>query len=187
MENGQTVKNNSGLKIKNILLSWILPLLIAIAAAFLIKKYVCYPISVPTGSMLPTIQKHDRFMVGKVYNFDKLKRGDIIVFNSDELNELLIKRLIGLPNDHIEIKNGIVSVNGEVLKEDYVKYPSSDAVNKTTDDIFDVPEGKYFFLGDNRDSSMDARYWKNHYIDQSDIQGKALFRFYPLDRFGKIN
>lgn len=187
MENQPSVEISSNSKVKRLFLDWILPILIAIAAALLIKNFLFYPVSVPSSSMCPTIEPDDRFIVGKVYNFDKLKRGDIIVFKSDELNETLIKRLIGLPNDHIEIKDGIVSVNGEILDEDYVKYPSNSEINKKTDGTFDVPEGKYFFLGDNRGDSCDARYWKNHYIDQSDIKGKELFRFYPFSKFGKVD
>lgn len=186
MENKTESTSNSTSKVKVFFFDWVIPILIAIAIALLIKNYLLFQVSVPTGSMIPTIEEEDRFMVAKVYNYDKLKRGDIVVFESSELDDTLIKRLIGLPNDHIEIKDGIISVNGEVLDEDYVKNPASDAINKKTDKTFDVPEGKYLFLGDNRNDSCDARYWKKPYIDESAIQGKVLFRSYPLDRFGKV-
>lgn len=186
MENQPAVKVSTGSKIKKLFTDWILPILIAVVIALLVKKFLLYQVSVPSSSMSPTIEEGDKFMIEKVYNPSKLKRGDIVVFQSDELNDTLIKRLIGLPNDHIEIKDGVVSINGEVLSEDYVNYPSDGQINKKTDGTFDVPEGEYFFLGDNRANSYDSRYWKNHYIDQSDIKGKLLFRSYPFSKFGTV-
>ncbi|NRT30102.1 signal peptidase I [Clostridium beijerinckii] len=92
----------------------------------------------PTGSMIPTINLNDKILVTRIHNFDNLKRGNVIVFYSDELKETLVKRLIGLPGDKIDIKNGIVFVNGEKLEEDYVK--NKDDYNGS----FEVPQGKYF-------------------------------------------
>lgn len=114
-------------------------------------------------------------MVTRIYNTNNIERGDIIVFYSDELQKLLIKRAIGLPGDHIEINNGQVKVNGDILNEGYVK--NNDDYNGT----FDVPEGKFFFLGDNRADSWDARRWINPYIDASQIKGEARVRFYPFN------
>ena len=107
-----------------------------------------------------------------------MKRGDIVVFNFKPKDEVFIKRLIGLPGDNITIKAGVVYVNGEKLEEDYVKNP------EVTDGVYNVPEGKYFFLGDNRAISDDARKWQNEYgityIDEEDIQGKAIIKVWPL-------
>ena len=172
--------------IKSFLFDWILPIGIAVVIALLVRHFLFFQIEVPTSSMYPTIEEHEKFMTRRLYSLDNLERGDIIVFESKELNDTLVKRLIGLPKDHIVIKDGVVSVNGEVLDEDYVKYPSNDSINKVSDGTCDVPEGKYFFLGDNRANSADARYWKNHYIDGSDIKSKVLFRTFPLDKFGKV-
>jgi signal peptidase I len=135
---------------------------------------------VPTRSMIQTINLNDKILVKRIHNFDNLKRGNVIVFYSDELKETLVKRLIGLPGDKIDIKNGVVFVNGEKLEEDYVK--NKDDYNGS----FEVPQGKYFFLGDNRPVSLDARYWKEHYIDSSKIEGKAQFIFYPFKDFGML-
>ena len=165
------MENKSQKGIKKFLFDWILPIGIAVVIALLIREFLFFQIEVPTSSMYPTIHDQEKFMTKRVYNPEKLERGDIIVFESKEMNDTLVKRLIGLPNDHIVIKDGIVSINGEVLDED---------------GTFDVPEGKYFFLGDNRADSADARYWKNHYIDGSDIKSKVLFRTFPLDKFGKV-
>ncbi|BCZ46624.1 hypothetical protein psyc5s11_26910 [Clostridium gelidum] len=119
--------------------------------------------------------------MSRIYNMENTKRGSIIVFYSQELDKLLVKRLIGIPGDKIEIKDGIVFVNGDRLEEDYVK--NIDDYNG----IFEVPEGKYFFLGDNRPNSNDSRFWKNPYILSNDIEGKVQFRFYPLKDFGWAN
>ncbi|ASW44125.1 signal peptidase I [Clostridium isatidis] len=169
-------KNNKG----NFFTDWIVPIGLAIVIAFLINKYLTFKVLIPSESMVPTLNVDDQLFVTKVYNLDKLKRGDILVFYSDELGESLIKRLIGLPGDKIKIENGIVYVNGEKLEEDYIGTP--DKFNGE----YEVPEGKYFFLGDNRLVSKDSRYWKNPYIDGEDIQGKAQIKVYPFSEFGKI-
>ena len=157
-----------------------MPVISAVIIYLLINKFVFFNVHVPTGSMIPTINIENRLVVSRIHNLRNLKRGDIIVFYSEELSERLVKRLIGLPGDKIEMKNGVVSVNGEQLEEDYVK-------NKDTyNGDFEVPEGKYFFLGDNRPVSKDARRWINPYIDGSAIEGKAQFIFYPFQNFGVV-
>ncbi|MFU7516492.1 signal peptidase I [Clostridium sp. HCS.1] len=175
---GKNEKEKSS--IKNFIYEWGVPIISAFIIAFLINKFLLFKVLIPTGSMIPTLNVGDRLFVTRVYNLDKLERGDIVVFYSEELQEDLIKRLIGLPGDKVEIKNGIVSVNGEVLEEDYIG--SKDNWNG----VYEVPEGKYFFLGDNREDSKDSRYWINPYIDGKDITGKAQVKVYPLDQIGKV-
>ena len=102
------------------------------------------------------------------------------LFHSEEKNEDMIKRLIGLPGDQIVINDGIVTVNGETLQENYIG--TSDNYNGE----FTVPEWKYFFLGDNRYWSLDSRYWEDPYIDGSEIKGKAQIKVYPFSDFGSI-
>lgn len=141
--------------------------ILAFIIAVLLNKYVFYFINVPTGSMIPTIQEGDHFVVTRIHDYDKLKRGDIITFYSKENKANYVKRLIGLPGDKIRIDNGVVFVNGKRIKENYVK-------NK--DDFsgyYEVPNNKYFFLGDNRTNSNDSRLWKNPYVDQKDLEGKV--------------
>lgn len=180
MKENDEIKNNDAKK-SNFFKEWVVPIFTALAIVFLLKQFVFFNVYVPTGSMIPTINENDKVLVTRIHNVNNLKRGDIIVFYSDELGETLVKRLIGLPGDKIEIKNGQVFVNGEKIKDDYVK--NKDDYNGN----FEVPEGKYFFLGDNRPISNDARYWENHYIDSSKIEGKAQFVFYPFNDFGKLN
>ena len=160
---------------------WIIPIIAAMGLAFLINKFVVYNVYIPSESMVPTLNVGDKLVVTKVYDTGNIQRGEIIVFYSEELNEILIKRVIGLPGDHIQIHNGVVNINGEDIKEDYVKN------NEEFDGTFDVPGNKFFFLGDNRARSNDARRWINPYIDASDIQGKARLKFYPFKDFGTLN
>ncbi|MBN1046717.1 MULTISPECIES: signal peptidase I [unclassified Clostridium] len=156
---------------------WGLTIISAVVIGLLLWKFLIYTVWITSGSMIPTLEVKDRLVATRVHNPENLNRGDIVIFDSDELKEILIKRLIGLPGDHIEIKNGIVSVNGEQLVEDYVKN------NEVYDRIFDVPQGEYFFLGDNRANSDDSRYWKNPYIKSEKIQGKAKVKIYPISDF----
>ena len=160
---------------------WIIPIIAAIGIAILINKSLIYNVYIPSESMVPTLNVGDKLMVTRVYDTDKIKRGDIIVFFSEELDEVLIKRAIGIPGDHIKIHDGIVNVNGEDIKEDYVKN------NENYDGDFNVPDNKFFFLGDNRSRSYDARKWINPFIDASNIQGRARIKFYPFKDFGSLN
>ena len=178
------IKNKSNNKNKyKFFTEWIIPVIAALGIALLINRFLIFNVYIPSTSMVPTINVGDRLMVNRVYTKDNLKRGDILVFYSNELQETLIKRVIGLPGDHIIIKDGIVNVNGEDLQEDYVKN------NDFSDDelIYDVPEGKYFFLGDNRPVSKDSRRWINPYVDQADIKGKSILKYYPLKDFGSMD
>ena len=162
---------------------WVLPVFAALGLAILINKFLIFNVYIPSTSMAPTINVGDRLMVNRVFHKDNIKRGDILVFYSDELQETLIKRVIGLPGDHIVIKDGVVNVNEDDLEEDYVK--NNDYSNEEL--VYDVPEGKYFFLGDNRPVSKDSRRWINPYIDEDDIKGKAILKFYPISDFGSID
>lgn len=181
IEVNESLNKKQNKKEGNFFKDWIVPILTALAIAILINKFIFFNVYVPTGSMIPTINEDDKILVTRVYNTNNIERGDIIVFYSEELQETLIKRTIGLPGDHIEIKNGIITINGEVLEENYVKN------NDEFDGVFDVPEGKFFFLGDNRANSNDARLWINPYIDKSEIKGEARFRFYPFNNMGTLN
>lgn len=172
----------SNKKIRNLFSNWLIPIILAILLAVIINKFILYKIVVPSPSMSPTVEVGNQLFVTKVYNTSNIKRGDVLVFNSDELHELLLKRVIGLPGDNVEIKkDGAVYVNGEKIKEDYVKYPGG-----KTDMSFNVPEGKFLMLGDNRANSDDARYWANPYIDSKDIDAKAQIIIYPFNRIGFI-
>lgn len=166
------------MKFKYLLKEWVVPIGTAIILAVLINKFLFFQVRVPTPSMDPTIKIGDRIIVTRIYNKKSLKTGDIIVFYSDELKDTLIKRLIGVPGDTVEVKdNGEVYVNGKKINEPYV------VNNGGIGGTFKVPEGKYFFMGDNRENSWDGRYWNEHYISQDKLKGKARFIIFPINRF----
>lgn len=169
------------MRLRDIFRDWILPIVIAFVIATLINKFLFYQIRVPSGSMYPTIKVGDRIIVTRIYDKSKLKRGDIVVFYLQEKKDTLIKRLIGLPGDKVTINSsGEVFINGSKLDESYVVF--KDNLEKS----FEVPTGKYLFLGDNRADSLDSRFWKNPYVDASDIKGKAQFVLFPFKRFGRF-
>lgn len=161
---------------------WILPVLIALIIVIFLNKYIFLLVTVPTGSMEDTIMPGDRLYVNELFKIDDAKRGDIVVFMSnEEKGKRLVKRLIGLPGETIDIKqDGSIYIDGEKLDEPYAKECVSEGK------VFDVPENSYFFLGDNRPISYDARSWPNPYISKDQIIGKVIFRFYPFNRIGKV-
>ena len=163
---------------------WILPFGLEILALLLIVKFIFFIAIVPSGSMEPTIQERSALFTLRVHDLEQLERGDVIVFEA-ETPELagttLIKRLIGLPGDHVEIdENGAMTINGEVQSEDYVVYQYA------IPSVFDVPEGHYLFMGDNRANSLDSRYWSDPYVSAESIQGRAVFTLFPFSHFGKL-
>lgn len=166
---------------KSLLKELIIDICAVAVFAFIVWRFLGYGVWITSGSMKPTLEVKDRLIVSRVYDYDHLKYGDIVLFKNDEHgDDILIKRLIGRPGDKIEIKNGIVFRNGEKIEEDYVKR------NEKYSGTFEVPQNKFFFLGDNRPNSDDARYWDNPYVDEENIQGKAILRYYPFDNFGFV-
>ncbi|MGD9569315.1 MAG: signal peptidase I [Sedimentibacter sp.] len=161
---------------------WVVPIAIALVIVIFLNKFVFILVTVPTGSMENTIMPGDRLYVNELFNIKEAKRGDILVFKSDELDEKrLVKRLIGLPGEKVEVKpDGSVYINDEKLDEPYA------AEAEYEGKVFNVPENSYLFFGDNRPISYDARFWENPYIDESKIIGNVLFRFFPFNRIGKV-
>lgn len=182
MEDTNLIKKEKKIDKKAIIKEYLLNFIIIGGLAFLILKFVGHGVYIPSESMVPTLEVNDRLIVSNVYKPENLKEGDIVTFKCDEYGDkLLIKRLIGLPGDTIEIKDGVVFRNGKQLEEKYVEN------NEYYDGSFEIPEGKYLFLGDNRADSDDARYWENPYVDGKDIEGKVQIRIYPFNKIGKVD
>ena len=158
-------------------------IVLALVLAMIIKTFVIQAFKIPSGSMLNTLQIGDHILVNKfIYRFTDPVRGDIIVFlyPEDESRDF-IKRIIGLPGDTLEIRDRVVYINGKPLKEPYTIFQGAGGFGNphTPFENFPlthVPEGKYFMMGDNRDSSMDSRAWG--FLDRSKIRGKALIIYW---------
>lgn len=159
-----------------------------------IRQFVAEARYIPTESMLPTLEVNDRLMVEKVgYRLRSPERGDIVVFwppdnvamicqgqpAPSKPKDAFIKRVVGLPGDKIEVKDGSVYINSQLLQENYTREPSRYLLEPQT-----VPPGSYFVLGDNRNNSCDSHMWGA--VPGDNIIGRAAFRFWPLDRLGGI-
>ena len=168
-------------------------ILLSVFLAVGIRGLVAEARYIPSGSMLPTLQINDRLIIDKVsYRFTNPVRGDIVVFNPtaelerQKFHDAFIKRVIGLPGDRVEVKAGKVYVNDQVLTEKYLdEAPQYNwkSTELTPDGI--VPEGHYLVLGDNRNNSYDSHYWG--FVPKDKIVGKAVVRFWPINRAGGID
>lgn len=157
-----------------VLLKLLVAFLIAVGITLLVRKFFLYVTEVYSNSMLPTLQPKNLLLTVRVYHPENLKRGEIIVFYSHEKKLIMIKRLIGLPGDLIQIEeNGDLLINGNEQEEPYVRYNGGKVGS------FSVLKGEYFFLGDNRAESNDSRHWKNPTIPAKDIQGKVMLSLHP--------
>ncbi len=158
------------------ILAWVITIVLAIVAARVINNYVIIKAEVPTGSMEHTIEVDDCILGLQVaYVFSHPERGDIVIFPyPDNPETTYVKRIIGLPGETVEIKNGAVYIDGNPIKEPYLKEAMKGEYGP-----YVVPEGCYFMLGDNRNSSQDSRKWNNTFLKEEDIMAKVLFRYSP--------
>ncbi len=157
--------------------SWILTFVACIIAAKIITTFIIVNARVPSASMENTVMTNDRLVANRLaYTFSDPKRFDIIVFIApDEPDKLFIKRIIGVPGDIVEIIDGKLYINDEfVNEEEYVKEPMAGSYGPVS-----VPEGSYFMLGDNRNNSLDSRYWYNTFVPADTILGEAMFTYFP--------
>lgn len=159
------------------LISYIKIIAIAVIIAVVFNNFIIVNAQVPTGSMISTININDRLIGFRLaYTFSEPKRGDIVVFKyPDDESQEFVKRIIGTPGDVVQIKEGHVYVNGEELNEDYINEPMKVNVDEQ---VYVVPAGHYFMLGDNRNNSLDSRYWNNTYVAKDKIVAKVIFRYY---------
>ena len=158
--------------------SWIACIVVTILLTEFILNFVIINANIPSGSMENTIMTNDKLIALRTsYWFNDPKRGDIIIFKyPDDESQLFIKRLIGLPGDTVEIRNGKVFINGMEDEEANSHVPETPTGNYGP---YVVPEGSYFMLGDNREHSKDSRFWQNTFVTYDEIVGKAIVRYYP--------
>ena len=158
---------------------WAVSLGIAFLVVFLIQNYAAAQVIVQQSSMEDTLYEGQRLIEEKItYRYSLPKRGDIVIIRGKEYPDRLVKRVIGLPGEKIDIKDGSVYVNDAKLAEDYAV-----GITENTGKLklpFLVPEDHVFVLGDNREISLDSR--QLGAISLSSIEGKVILRIWPLNR-----
>ncbi len=196
MKNSRNLNQNE--KKKSALRDWVESIVVAFVLAMIIRTFVIQAFKIPTGSMRPTLLEGDLILVNKFIYGAKIpipftdlrfpalrqpRRGDTIVFiYPEEPKKCFIKRLIALPHETIEIKNGTLYINGLPLTDSifgkifYYNYGEFLAQNKK----ITVPENNFFVLGDNSASSRDSRYWG--FVPKKNILGKAMVIYWPPQR-----
>ena len=196
------------------ILSWIEVIVIAVVLALAIDNFIIINATVPSGSMEKTILTGSRVLGTRFsYWFSEPQRGDIVVFwyqiDKEKDKNLsffkknrtkYIKRIIGLPGETVEIRDGQVYIDSVPLEEDYI---NGEWIVANGPFLFEVPEGCYLMLGDNRNNSSDARYWPNiayleglastadearpySYVPKEEILGKAYFCYWPFSQAGSL-
>ena len=183
-------------KKKTVLREWIESIVIAFILAMVIRTFLVQAFKIPTGSMKPTLMEGDLILVNKfIYGakvpFTELRlpglrkpaRGDVVVFiYPQDLKKDFIKRLVGLPQDRVAIKNGTLFVNSKPLLDPVFSqrfYYNRGDFAKDEEEIV-VPARNFFMLGDNSASSKDSRYWG--FVPEENIIGKAILVYWPPQR-----
>lgn len=169
--------------IKAEILSWIKLIVTAFILAFLLKTFIFQIAFVKGPSMEPTLYQGQILIVSKLsYRIGDPKRGEIVVINDRLENKDLIKRVIGMPNEVLEIKEGHIYIDDEVLSPDYTVVPTYEngfEKSKTMED-------EYFVLGDNRVESRDSRSNTLGFVKRKNIIGRGVFRLWPLNKIGVL-
>ena len=160
---------------------------LSVILAFGIRIFVAEARYIPSGSMLPTLEINDRLVIEKIsYRFNPPQRGDIVVFWPPRhifppggRRDAFIKRVIGLPGETVEVRDGTVFVDGNPLEEDYIYAEPTYTWGPET-----VPPAQFLVLGDNRNSSFDGHSWG--FVPEQNIIGRAVVRFWPPNRIGTL-
>ena len=158
----------------------ILSFVIELAVLWIVFHYIVFFAYVPTTSMVPTIPKESVMLVSYLHGDKEVERGDVVVFWSEEYQEQMVKRVVGLPGEKIVLHQGELFIDDEPYEEPYVVNPDERSAS------FEVPEGAYLFLGDNRDNSEDARWWEDPYIEAEELVGKVRMVLWPLNKISFV-
>ena len=182
-----TVKHR---KLQHHLVEWVIILVVALLVSVGLRTYAFQTFFIPSGSMEPTLQIGDRIVVDKLaVDWGTIHRGDILVFKSPPTENCggapvtdLVKRVVGIPGDHIYSVGNTIYVNGLKFNENWSHTePLGNAIATANNPIV-VSPNHYFMMGDNHSDSCDSRMWGT--ITRSDVIGKAFFRVWPLTRLG---
>jgi signal peptidase I len=160
---------------RKVLNEWLKPMLVALVCVMAINLF--FPRYAVLGhSMEPSLHESDRLFVSNVdLMTDAISRGEIVVLSAPGDNETVVKRVIGLPGETVEVYNGVVYIDGAPLHESYIE------VHARFNGRWEIREHEYFVLGDNRNNSRDSSEYGP--VDISRITGVVKFRFWPLNAF----
>jgi signal peptidase I len=183
----EVARRRAAAQLRRQVVEWVLLIGLAVVIALVVKAFLVQAFYIPTGSMEPTLAVNDRVLVNKLaYRLGDPERGDIIVFDAppsartDDVQEL-IKRVIGLPGETIESREGRIYIDGQLLEEPYLTDEHRDNLGEPIAPIL-IPEGHYFVMGDNRPNSQDSRFFG--VISDDAIVGRAFVRIWPITDFG---
>jgi len=170
-------------RMRSLLRTWTRDLVISLGISGFIILFLYQPVKVEGTSMLPGLEDQERIFINKfVYHFESVSRGDVVVFRYPrDPGKSYIKRVIGVPGDHILIDHGRVFVNGGRLTESYVP---RDFIDGRSYPELVVPEHSYYVLGDHRSMSNDSREFGP--VDEAFIYGKAVFVYWPVEKLGVL-
>ncbi len=178
------LKNSPQYSLRSEVRVWTRDLLIAIGLALVIIVFLYQPVKVEGTSMAPLLSDQERIFINKfVYRFEPIERGDVVVFWYPlDRSKSFIKRVIGLPGDTLEMRQGALYVNGKLVPEPYVppRYEDFSDFGPVR-----VPEDSYFVMGDHRISSNDSRVFGA--VANKFIYGRAVFAYWPVDHFGSLS
>ena len=164
---------------------WILLVFVAVIVGYAVVTFGFQTVTVVGPSMSPTLSDSQVVMVNKLaYKVSDVKRYDVIAYSRvDGDGYYDIKRVIGLPGETVEVKDGKVYIDGaeKPLDDSFCnEVPIGDF------GPYEVPQNCYFMMGDNRNNSLDSRYWKKHFVEKDAILAKAVFRYWPFSEIGKV-
>ncbi|MHA6251315.1 signal peptidase I [Oceanobacillus sp. CAU 1775] len=169
-------------------LEWLKALLVALGLAFIVRMFLFAPIIIDGPSMLPTLHDRDQMIVNKFsYYFSEPERFDVIVFHAP-MQKDFIKRVIGLPGEHVAVVDNVLHIDGEPVEENFLSDANEELSSARTDFTLEglpgghseIPEGHVFVLGDNRGDSTDSR--RIGVVSMDEIVGEASFIYWPFDR-----
>jgi len=168
---------------KDEILSWVKMIISAFLIAIVLRTFVFQMALVNQISMEPTLHEGQMLVISKIgYFVGDPHRGDIIVLKDNVENKLLIKRVIGLPGEDVYVQNGKVYIDNKELEPDYTNFPTYANERES----WELSEGEYFVLGDNRERSRDSRSENVGLVKRSNIVGKAVFRVWPFNKLGLL-
>ena len=205
-EKVSTSKTSSGGAVQEVV-EFFKTLIWIVIAALILRGVVIEAFKIPSGSMKPTLKIGDHILVTKfnyalwtpipfqktsLYQYRTPKRSDIVVFtrvddpttSDDESDKNFIKRVIALPGETVEVRNRKVFINNQILAEDYARWDEGGVGGDFGPAT--VPENHIFLMGDNRDHSLDSRFWPNPFLPLDRVKGKALVVYWSWDRLSRM-